>query len=66
MRKPFGVKLTQPDLVFPKGADVAIEHALYICFKHLLCPKDKNNALEIKVQLPPHRHFLKDKHLSLS
>ena len=39
------LKLIWPDLVFPKGADVAVEHALYICFKYLLCPKDKNNAL---------------------
>ena len=48
MRKPFGVKLIWPDLVFPKGPDEAIEHSLYICFKHLLCPKDKNNAPKIR------------------
>ena len=42
MRKTFGINLIRPDLVFPKGPDVAIECALYICFKHLLCPKDKN------------------------
>ena len=48
MRKPFGVKLIQPDLVFPKVPDVAVEHALYICFKYLLCSKDKNIALQDK------------------
>ena len=42
MRKPFGVNLIQSDFLFPKGPAVAIEHALYICFTHLLCPKDKN------------------------
>ena len=42
MRKPFGVKLIWPDLIFPKGADMVVEHALYIYFKHLPCPKDKN------------------------
>ena len=25
-----------------------VEHALYICFKHLQCPKAKNNALKDK------------------
>ena len=48
MRKPFSVQLIWPELVFPKGPDMAIEHALYICFKYLLCPKDKNNAFKDK------------------
>ena len=30
------VDLIRPDFVFSKGPDMAIEHALYICFKHLL------------------------------
>ena len=42
MRKPFGINIIGPDLIFPKGPDVAVEHALYVCFKHLLCPKDKD------------------------
>ena len=42
MRKPFGVKLIWLELVFPKGPDMAVEHALYICSKHLLYLKDKN------------------------
>ena len=48
MRKPFGVKLIWPQLVFPRGPHVASEYALYICFKYLLYPKDKNNALKDK------------------
>ena len=36
MKKPFGVNLIQTDFVFLKGPDMAIEHALYICFKHFL------------------------------
>lgn len=44
MRKPFGVNVIWPEPIFPKGPDVAVEHALYICFKHLLCPKDKNKC----------------------
>ena len=36
MRKPFGVNLIWPDFVFPKGPDMAVEYALYICFKHFL------------------------------
>ena len=45
MRKPFGLKLIWPDLVFPKKALTwPVEHALYVCFKRSLCPKDKNDA----------------------
>ena len=45
MREPFAVKLIWPNLIFfPKGPDVAVEHALYISFKHLLCPKGKNKC----------------------
>ena len=46
----FDVKLIRPELVFPKGPDVALatELALCICFKHLLYPKDKNKALRDK------------------
>ena len=45
MRKPFGLKLTQPTF-FLKGLTWLIEHALYICFQPLQCPKDKNDALK--------------------
>ena len=58
MRKPFGVKLTWPELVFPKGADMAIEHALCVCFKYLLRHKDKNNALKDKDVTSPTLAFL--------
>ena len=58
MRKAFGIKLIRPDLVFPKRPDVAIEHALHICFKHLLCPKDKNDALKDRDVTSPHMAFL--------
>lgn len=47
MKKPFGVKLIT-ELVFPKMLVVAVEHALYMCFQYLLCPKDKNSALKHK------------------
>ena len=42
LRKPFGVNLIRPDFVFPKWPEVAVEHTMYICFKHFLCPKGKN------------------------
>ena len=44
MKKPFGIKLMWPDLDFPKRSDTAIEPALYICFKCLPHPKDKNKC----------------------
>ena len=53
MSKPFAVKLIWPELVFPKGPDMARKHAFYICFKYLLCPKDKNNALKDKTVTSP-------------
>lgn len=65
MRKPFGVKLIWPDFVFPKGPEVAVEHALCICFKYLLCPKDKNMPFKIKKDVTSPTLALKDKHLSL-
>ena len=49
MRKPFGVKLIRSDLVFPKRADVAIERALYIYFKYLLCPKIRTMPFKIEM-----------------
>ena len=47
-----------------------VEHALYICCKHLLCPKDKSDALKDRdVTSPPvwgeRCLFQKDKHLLL-
>ena len=54
MRKTFGLKLIRPDLVFPKGPMWPVEHALYICFKHLPCPKDKNNVLKDRDVTYPH------------
>ena len=42
MRKLFGVNLIWSDLVFPKGPDVAIEYVLYVYFKHLPRPENKN------------------------
>ena len=65
MRKPFGVNLIRLDLLFPKGPDMANERALYICLNICCVPKTRTSGLKIKVQLPPHWHFLKDKHLSL-
>ena len=53
MRKPFDLKLILPDLVFPKGPDMAAGRALYICFKRLLCPKDKDDALKDRGVTPP-------------
>ena len=32
----------------------SVEHVLYICFKHLLCPKAKNDALEERDVASPH------------
>ena len=62
---PFGVNLIWPDFVFPKGPDMAIEHAVYVCLRICYVPKMRANALKIKVQLPRHWHFLRDEHLSL-
>ena len=53
MRKLYCVKLIRPDLVFPKGPNTAIENVLYICFKHLLCPKDKSKWPEHKDATSP-------------
>ena len=50
MRKPFGLKLIWPDLVFPNGPDVAS----YTCFEYLLCPKDKNDAVKYRDVTSPH------------
>ena len=56
MRKPFRLILIRPELVFQK---VPIEHALYICFKYLLCPEDENDALKDRdVTSPRYWHSL--------
>ena len=59
MRKPFGVKLIWLNLIFfPKGPEVVVEHELYTCFKHLLCPKGKNKCPDDKGATSPTSEFL--------
>lgn len=65
MRRPFGVKLTQPDLAFQKGLTWP-SSMYYVCALSVCCvPKTRTNTLKIKMQLPPTWHFLKDEHFSL-
>ena len=44
---------------------MALEHAFLSALSICYVPKTGPDGLKIKVHLPPHWHFLKDKHLSL-